>query len=1013
VQQQVQRAARRSLQQHARAAQIDVQQQVQDAECARVDPLLAEPSLDPSTWKAPRPDLASDIKDAYRFSQYMQDHLPLHVCAVCGAYHGAAEVVRQSTQGLPMELLRRDGPQTDELPRSGLTVCRIGGVDYCLAHEGVLGGAAPTFVLLEPAYKLVRAAVFDQQHVDLHVCKDNCLAALQRNKVPRYLYVSFDAGRVPDVPNLLPLSPVEELMVAPLRVNRLTVIARSTNEPRHGRTRDTYQSYIQGHVLAVPNVPLATLDTVVTPLHPDALADMVDVVLLLHAKTAEMADDIAKRVRSVQVRPKVIVAWVKWLQVAYSSHFPDVQLHTGTAALSYYEDQHQVHVPVSVRQQSRFVEDERAAAEASAYAEGVRAGYANVAGDAEHAVAAQVATLQLDFDVDAPLVTEQLSADMLDRILHVWPCPLHLPERQNPAAPDVVLGESNVMVNALGGASGFLGILAKLPLADASQLYTQLDHHIKFAVKQHQMSLGSVSEHMAGIEDVSVVVDVDRVVHAQLPGALQAVCDAHRDATPTAARGESTATAVSAAAQRLVGDPHQIDPSHGQGDEGTTATAEETLLDKVRRVFLGENATGRVGIVAADSKPFSEYDKRWPALAHPPMYPYGSGMPPAGMSYDAWLPVILQRAPREQYAQQPMFVLDMFNVTQRQQVNMAARHVLQANAALFEDFSRMTQEDLVLATTLFLNKQRGKSYSEAFVQAPMVVQKFVSTLRQVGGKVRGTPAWYSSIRSQSFASWHATGPFTCFPTYNPSELHNASALQLMGFDIAYNMTAAGMGEPTNMPTMVDRWRAVAANPVACAQHFNVYRNAVWNVLYGWPRGQTGQQQARVDCRFGRIRAIVDRAEHSSRGGLHPHMLVAQADMQPARLRLLQGHADGLKQLQLFCEQLSCKHMPDGWHVAGTNGAGEAAVDFKKVPGRSKALGACYKFPIGVAHDIVSRVPSDADADWHAMQAYVREFQARLAGANQVHAHSARCQKGGLPPHIGFQTISLSLHASGH
>jgi hypothetical protein len=182
---------------------------------------------------------------------------------------------------------------------------------------------------------------------------------------------------------------------------------------------------------------------------------MVDVVLLSHAKTAEMANDIAKRVRSVQVRPKVIVAWVKWLQVAYSSHFPDLQLHTDTAASSYYEDQQQVHVPVSVRQQTRFVEDERAAAEASAYAEGVRAGYANVAGDAEHAVAAQVASLQLDFGTDAPVVTEQLSAYMLDRILHVWPCPLHLLERQNPVAPDVALGESDVMVNALGGASGF------------------------------------------------------------------------------------------------------------------------------------------------------------------------------------------------------------------------------------------------------------------------------------------------------------------------------------------------------------------------------------------------------------------------------------------------------------------------------------------------------------------------------------------------------------------------------
>jgi hypothetical protein len=266
----------------------------------------------------------------------MQEHLPLHVCAVCGVYYGAADVVRHSTQGLPMELLRRDGPQTDQLPRSGLTVCRIGGVDYCLAHEGVLSTIAPTFVVLEPAYKLVRAAVYDQQHVDLHVCKERCLPALKCSTIPRYSLVAFDAGRLPDVPHLLPLSPVEELIVAPLRVNRLTVIARSLNDKHNGRTRDTYKSYIQGHVLAVPNVPLNTLDRMVTPLHPDALADMIDVVLLSHAADAQTADDIAKRVCSVQVRPKVIAAWVKWLQVAYAIHFPDLQLHTDTAALSYY-----------------------------------------------------------------------------------------------------------------------------------------------------------------------------------------------------------------------------------------------------------------------------------------------------------------------------------------------------------------------------------------------------------------------------------------------------------------------------------------------------------------------------------------------------------------------------------------------------------------------------------------------------------------------------------------------------
>jgi hypothetical protein len=83
-----QRAARRVFQQRAHAAQADVQQQVQDAECARVDPLLTEPSLDPSTWKAPRPDLASDIKDAYpvtvsRNTCKTTCHCTCVLCVVC------------------------------------------------------------------------------------------------------------------------------------------------------------------------------------------------------------------------------------------------------------------------------------------------------------------------------------------------------------------------------------------------------------------------------------------------------------------------------------------------------------------------------------------------------------------------------------------------------------------------------------------------------------------------------------------------------------------------------------------------------------------------------------------------------------------------------------------------------------------------------------------------------------------------------------------------------------------
>ena len=54
----------------------------------------------------------------------------------------------------------------------------------------------------------------------MSVCADKCLPALKRNNVPRYSLVSFDAGHMPNLRDLVPLSPVEELIVAPLRVNR-------------------------------------------------------------------------------------------------------------------------------------------------------------------------------------------------------------------------------------------------------------------------------------------------------------------------------------------------------------------------------------------------------------------------------------------------------------------------------------------------------------------------------------------------------------------------------------------------------------------------------------------------------------------------------------------------------------------------------------------------------------------------------------------------------------------------
>lgn len=148
------------------------------------------------------------------------------------------------------------------------------------------------------------------------------------------------------------------------------------------------------------------------------------------------------------------------------------------------------------------------------------------------------------------------------------------------------------------------------------------------------------------------------------------------------------------------------------------------------------------------AKLFCDYNKRWPILAHHSMFPYSEGMAPGKMSYDMWLPVIMQRAPRRQFAQQPnnmsstniRFVLDMFNITQRHAVSRAAKHVLQNNPLLLREFVGMEREQLKLAVELFATKLRGTAYSEALAAAPVVVQKFLKQLKRIGNRARATPA---------------------------------------------------------------------------------------------------------------------------------------------------------------------------------------------------------------------------------------------------------------------------------
>jgi hypothetical protein len=120
-----------------------------------VSALLCPPALDVSTWVASRPTPSDDVVDAAAFSSYISDHLPLHVCAICGVYRGACELQQMQAAALPMHLLRVDGPGIDGRRPAGLTVCCIDGVKYCLAVEGVSAVVLFGFLIRRCTYDML------------------------------------------------------------------------------------------------------------------------------------------------------------------------------------------------------------------------------------------------------------------------------------------------------------------------------------------------------------------------------------------------------------------------------------------------------------------------------------------------------------------------------------------------------------------------------------------------------------------------------------------------------------------------------------------------------------------------------------------------------------------------------------------------------------------------------------------------------------------------------------------
>ena len=330
---------------------------------------------------------------------------------------------------------------------------------------------------------------------------------------------------------------------------------------------------------------------------------------------------------------------------------------------------------------------------------------------------------------------------------------------------------------------------------------------------------------------------------------------------------------------------------------------------------------GTLRIVSPSNMLASDYAPDWVRRNHLVSFPWGTGDRPEHTSEQAYAEMLLRRFPRSQFSQRLGLLHDLYDVLQRHKVNLFSNIQLRLTPGDRDTMANMTPEDVALTLKIVANKLKGAAFAAALRSASPTVHTMVRKLKLVTHHLDGSGAQMAGFRSRVNSGATFFGPYTTFINMNPAELDSAEVFHAVGRGYAFNSETGdlvplparvieGRHVQPRVPSMEDRWRVVASNPVVCSDFFEACAKAIREVLLCWEDG--AKEQHSKDGLFGWVVDFYIKFEVSGRGCIHGHGGLTQPALQPTSVRARQtseGMEACAKALALFVDAYCKAYLP--------------------------------------------------------------------------------------------------------